>query len=288
MPVIIVHGVRPGPTVWVDAAVHGDEINGIAVARRCVGAIEPRRLAGTVLIVPVVNVFGVAMGSRYLPDRRDLNRCFPGTPRGSLGGQLAHLFFDRVVSRCEVGIDIHSASNGRDNLLHLRANLDDPITRRCAEAFGAPLAMHSVAPSGSLRGSATRRGKTTLVVEVGEALRIDPRSVDATVAGVRRVLHCLSMLPVDGIQPSPTQATCRRTSWVRASRSGFCLVEVGLGDHVQAGQQVAWIMDTLGKKDAAVRARKAGIVVSLLRTAMVHRGDALVHIAEDAVDHRRP
>ncbi len=186
LPLQVVHGRSDGSTVWLSAAVHGDEINGVEIIRRVMRQLDARTMAGTVIAVPIVNVHGFLNGDRYLPDRRDLNRSFPGSPTGSLAARIANLFMTEIVSRCDVGIDLHTGSDHRTNLPQIRADLDDPETRALAEAFGAPLMLHSRIRDGSLRGAATERGATVLLFEGGEALRFDDdaRSPPASTASV--------------------------------------------------------------------------------------------------------
>ena len=278
MPVAIAHGARPGPTIWASGAIHGDELDGVAIVRRLVGTLKPRKLAGTVIAVPIVNVFGVTMGSRYLPDRRDLNRSFPGSRRGSLASRLAHLFFDRIATRCDLGLDFHTGSNGRRNLPQVRCDLDDPDTRRYAAAFAPPLLMDAKLRDGSLRAAARSRGIRVLLYEAGEALRLDKASIAIAVSGAQRVMRALGMIE-RAPAASAVPAIAHRSTWTRAGRSGFCLIEVALGQRVEGGQQVATIIDSMGKREYPVKARSAGMVIGLLETALVHRGDALVHIA---------
>lgn len=278
MPVVVVHGARPGPTVWLSAAVHGDELNGVAIIRRLLQSIEPEQLGGTVLAVPIVNVFGVTAASRYMPDRRDLNRSFPGSVRGSLASRLAHTFFDKVARRCELGIDLHTGSNGRDNLPQVRCDLDDADTARLAHTFGVRLIMHSNLRDGSLRAEACKRGIKFLLYEAGEAHRFDELAIRSGVAGVQRVLAAMGMIDPPEQAPA-TPAVSRSSRWARAGRSGFSRIHVGLGEEVVEGQKLATITDSVGKKETPVRARGPGIVICILRTALVHRGDALVHVA---------
>lgn len=286
MPVVIAHGRAPGPTIWLDAALHGDELNGVAIIRALLDRLDARKLAGTVIAVPIVNVFGVVHGSRYLPDRRDLNRCFPGSPRGSMAARLAHLFFDTIVRRCDLGIDYHTGSKGRSNLPQIRCDMDDPETRRLAEAFGGPVMLHSDLRDGSLRAAAAKENIRVLLYEAGEAQRFGHREVELGVDGTLRVLHALGMVDSAPAGPGEPAVTCRKSSWVRARRSGFCQMQVGLGDVVDSGDTVAVVVDSVGKSKATIRARRRGIVIGLLMTALVHRGDALVHIA--AVDDDSP
>lgn len=280
MPVVVLHGARPGPTVWVSGAVHGDELNGVEIVRQIIRSIDPQQLSGTVLAVPIVNVFGVTTESRYLPDRRDLNRSFPGSKRGSLAARVAHLFFDGVVSRCSVGLDFHTGSGGRSNYPQIRCNVDDGDTLRLATRFGAPLIMHANLRDGSLRGAAAARGIPVLLFEGGEAHRFDTASVTAAVDGTFRVFGELGM--IEGVDPAAAAPpmVSRKSRWMRAGRTGFAHLLVELGDSVEQGQPLASVSDSIGRSEAVVRSRSSGVVIGILRTAHVHRGDALVHVAE--------
>lgn len=280
MPVVVAHGIRPGPTVWVSGAVHGDELNGVEIVRRLLVRVRPHDLAGTVLAVPIVNVFGVTTSSRYLPDRRDLNRSFPGSPRGSLASQLAHLFFDNVAARCSLGLDFHTGSNGRSNLPQVRCDVDDPETRRLAETFAPSLILHADIRGGSLRAAACKRGIRVLLYEGGEAFQFDEVAIQRGVDGALRVLQEMKMIAEAPEAPSPAVSISRSSKWMRAGRSGFCRARVKLGDVVSSGQCVAVISDSTGARELVVRSRVGGMVIGILRTALVHRGDALVHVAE--------
>ncbi len=202
LPVRVVHGREPGPVVWVSGAIHGDEVIGVEVIRELIATLSPKQFRGTLVAVPVVNVLGFMAGDRYLPDRRDLNRSFPGSPRGSLASRIAHLFMTEVVSKCDVGIDLHTASDRRTNLPQIRADLDDPRTRSLAEAFGAPVLLHARLLDEALRQAARDRDATVLLYEAGEAARFDDESIATGVAGIRRVLAALGMIegdPVDAL-----------------------------------------------------------------------------------------
>jgi uncharacterized protein len=279
MPAVIIHGQAPGPTVWLSGTIHGDELNGVGIIRALIEQIDPDALAGTVIAVPIVNVFGVVQGSRYLPDRRDLNRSFPGSRRGSLASRLAHLFFDTVVRRCQFGIDFHTGSNGRSNLPHIRCDINDADTRRLAEAFGCPVILHAGLRDGSLRAAAAEAEICSLVYEAGEALRFGRRAVATGVEGTLRVFAALRMLRGAPEPAAEPPMICRKSAWVRAHRSGFCQRKVRLGERVDMGQVVAEVVDSVGKSRAVTRAKHAGVVIGCLKTALVHRGDALVHIA---------
>lgn len=279
MPVSVLHGVRPGPLMWVNAAVHGDELNGVVIVRQLLAELDPARMRGTLLAVPMVNAFGVISGSRYLPDRKDLNRTFPGTARGSLAGRLAHAFFHRVVERCTIGIDFHTGSAGRTNLPHIRCNTNDPRTRRLSRAFGSALVLDSPLRAGSVRAEAVKRGIRVLLFEGGEAERLDQRAIDAGRDGALRVMHELRMLESAPAPPAEKSALSVESRWMRADRSGFCRVEVEPGQRVEKGQRLAVIHDAVGPGEQPVRARVSGIVIGALRTAVVHRGDSVVHVA---------
>jgi predicted deacylase len=194
LPVMVLHGRDDGPTIWLSAAVHGDELCGVEIIRRVIGALDARTLSGTVLAVPVVNVFGFNTGDRFLPDRRDLNRSFPGSPRGSLAGRIAHLMMTEVVARCSVGIDLHTGSDHRVNLPQIRGDMDDPQVRSLAEEFATPLSLHAQIRDGSLRAEAANAGARVLLFEGGEADRFDEGAITAGTAGVLRAMRHLGMI----------------------------------------------------------------------------------------------
>jgi predicted deacylase len=279
LPVQIVHGREDGPVVWVNAAIHGDEVVGVEVIRRVLVPLSPKTFRGTLVAVPVVNVLGFMNGDRYLPDRRDLNRSFPGSARGSLASRIAHLFMTEVVAKCELGIDLHTASDRRSNLPQIRADLDDPRTVALAGAFGAPVMLHARVRDGSLRQAARDRGATMLLYEAGEAMRFDDFAIDVGVAGVRRVLATLGMIdPPDEERPQPSVA-CRQSGWVRARGTGILHLEVHLGDQVEEGQRLGGLSDTFGRRVRLVHADRTGIITGLTRAPLVNSGDAIVHIA---------
>jgi predicted deacylase len=279
LPVRVVHGREPGPVVWVSGAIHGDEVIGVEVIRELILTLSPKEFRGTLLAVPVVNVLGFMAGDRYLPDRRDLNRSFPGSPRGSLASRIAHLFMTEVVAKCEVGIDVHTAADKRANLPQIRADLDDAGTRELAEAFGAPVMVHARLRDGSLRQAATDVGAKALLYEAGEALRFDDESIATGVAGVRRVLAFLDMVDADPVDAPPVSLESRSTRWVRARSTGILNLETKLGAFVEAGERLGGLSDTFGRRVRLVRADRSGMVIGLTRAPIVNAGDALVHIA---------
>mgnify|MGYP001821426740 CR=1 FL=1 len=279
IPVVVLHGSDDGPTVWLSAAVHGDELCGVEIVRQVVEALDPRSMSGTVIAVPVVNVHGFNSGERYLPDRRDLNRSFPGSVRGSLAARIAHLLMTEVVSRCSVGIDLHTGSDHRINLPQIRADLDDPYTLELAQTFGAPIAVHSRTRDGSLRQAATEAGATVLLYEGGEALRFDPAAIATGRDGTRHILSKLGIIPATDHTPQQTLLS-RRSSWVRASRSGILHLEADLGTGVAHGETIATIVDPFGKRLSRVTAKSDGLIIGHTQHPLVNQGDAVAHIAE--------
>lgn len=280
IPLKVVRGLKPGPTVWVSAGIHGDELNGVAVIQKVLERVDPAELRGSVILAPVVNVFGLINRSRYLPDGRDLNRSFPGSQRGSLAARIAHLFMREVVERCELGIDLHTASGGRTNLPQVRCDLDEVKTRKAALQFGAPIVVHSSMPDGSLREASRKRGIPVLVFEGGEAGRFDGEATRIGAEGVLRVMSGLRMLRQPKFKRHAPSLISRTTSWVRARRGGFCSVLVRLGDTVREDDIVAEVFETLGTERTSLKAHKSGVVIGHLCTALVNRGDAVIHLAE--------
>lgn len=286
MPLVVLHGVEDGPTTWLTGAIHGDEVVGVEIIRRVLNRTDATQLAGTVLACPVVNVPGFANSDRYFPDRRDLNRSFPGSDRGSLASRFARVLMNEVIARGDFGIDFHSGSDHRTNHPQVRADLSDPATRELAEAFGAPLAIHSRVRDGSLREAAVSSGVTTLLYEGGGAWRFDPTAVAVGTAGALRVLELIGQVSLADVFPSPdspqpaTSETTfiRRSHWVRSPRSGIARVVVGLGEHVSPRQTVAIVTDAYGSSERTIRARSASVVIGLNERPVVHQGDALVHL----------
>ena len=260
LPVIVLHGKTDGPTMWINAATHGDEIIGVEIIRRVSALVHPGSLRGTLITVPIVNVHGFNTGDRYLPDRRDLNRSFPGSKRGSLASRIANLMMDEVVSRCEVGIDLHSGSDHRSNLPQIRGDLSDERTLDLAMRFGTPIAIDSRVRDGSLRGAATDAGATCLLFEGGEAYRFDEDAVQAGVDGILRVLHRLGMTDelVPPAQPPRIAASSR---WVRAAKSGIVDCRLPLGAEVEKGEQMGVLRDPFGKQLGRLKAPTDGIAL---------------------------
>jgi predicted deacylase len=280
LPMQVLHGPCPGPCVCLSATLHGDEINGLEIIRRVLHQVNVLELCGTIVAAPVVNVFGFLHQDRYLPDRRDLNRCFPGSRTGSLASRLANFFVTEVLSRCQYAIDYHTGSLHRDNLPQIRAQLDVAETRRLAEVFGAPMIFQAPLVKGSLRQTAVKRGVHLLLFEGGEPLRFNDDAITTGVVGTMRVLKELAMVEGSHLPPPAAPFVGRRTRWVRASRSGIFHPSVELGQRVERGQSLGLIAyDVFGQEARSVAAPLAGLVIGQTRIPLVNRGDALVHLA---------
>ena len=279
MPVLVVNGRRAGPRLFICAAIHGDEVNGVEIIRRVLKLAALRRLKGALVAVPVVNVFGFVSLSRYLPDRRDLNRSFPGSARGSLAARLAHLFLGEIVARCSHGIDLHTGAIHRENYPQIRANLDDPETERMARAFAIPVVINSGFREGSLREAAAQRGVPVIVYEASEALRFDEFAVRAGVRGVLGVMRDLGMIAPPRRKPRAVEPMLvRSTTWVRAPQSGVLRRAVALGRQVGKGDRMGAIADPFGGNEVEIHAPVEGIVIGGTNLPLVHEGDALFHI----------
>jgi predicted deacylase len=279
LPVRVVRGRTTGPTMFVSAALHGDEIIGVEIIRRLLMLPALKRLRGTLLAVPVVNTLAFVHQSRYLPDRRDLNRSFPGSETGSLAARLAHLFLKEVVGRAEYGIDLHTGAIHRPNLPQIRADLGNPDNLRLARAFGAPLLLNSEPTQGTLREYTTERGIPVLLYESSEALRFDEVCIGIGVRGVLNVLHELGMLPGAAPKPPHEPVIAESSTWVRAPASGILRLRVGLGNEVSKGEVLGVIADPLGEKESGVVSTADGVVIGRLSLPLVYEGDAVFHVA---------
>jgi len=280
LPVQVIHGKRDGPRLFVSAAVHGDEINGVEIIRRLLRMPLVRKLRGTLLAIPIVNVYGFVSRSRYLPDRRDLNRAFPGSERGSMAARLAELFLNEIVAKSDYGVDLHTGAVHRENLPQIRANLDDPETARIARAFHVPVLLNANVRDGSLRQVAMEHSIPILLYEAGEALRFDEHSIRAGVKGIVAVMRELGMLPAASRRRAyPEPLVARASTWVRAGRSGILRVTVPLGARVRRGQVIGVIADPFGQQELEVKASSGGIIIGRTNLPLVNEGEGLFHIA---------
>ena len=280
IPVFVKRGKRPGPTLFVSSAIHGDELNGIEIVSRLIKSRSIEKLKGTLIAVPMVNVYGVLNQSRSLPDRRDLNRSFPGSKKGSLAGRIAHLFFKEVVSKCDVGIDLHTGAIHRSNLPQVRADLDDEEVLAMAKAFGVPVLLNADIRDGSLRATASEAGIKILLYEAGQALRYDEFSIRAGVKGIINTMRHLGMLNKSRAKGVPiTPFIARASGWVRAPESGFVNHLAQLGDHVEKGDKLAIVADSFGQIQGHILSPAEGVVIGKQNIPLTQEGEAIYHIA---------
>ncbi|WP_150138265.1 succinylglutamate desuccinylase/aspartoacylase family protein [Candidatus Enterovibrio escicola] len=275
----VIHGKKPGPVLMINAAIHGDELNGVEVVRQILGRINPITLTGTIIAIPVVNVFGFIHKSRYLPDRRDLNRCFPGSERGSIAGRMAYQISEQIVRRCTHIIDLHTAAIYRANLPQIRANLSNAETNEMAIAFGTPVVIDAALREGSLRSEAESIGIPVITYEAGEALRFEPYAITAGVKGVKRVMRHLGMIRQSKRRSTVEPVIARATRWVRAETDGILRSHVSLGQRVSKGQVLASISNPSGSEEIQTYAPQGGIIIGQQTLPLVNEGDAIFHIA---------
>ncbi len=277
IPVFVWKGLKPGPIVSVTAAVHGDEINGTGTIRSIITDPPFELLRGTLVMVPVVNLLGFERHSRYLPDRRDLNRSFPGSATGSLASRLANAFFSQLCKHCDYGIDLHTAAVRRTNFPNVRADLSDPELHAFARAFGTELIIDGKGPKGSLRRAATKAGCKTLILEAGEVWKVESAVVEYAVRGIKSCLRHLKMIKGDPITPAYRLETDSST-WVRATTGGFLEFHVAPGDIVHEDEAIATSWDLGGEEVETIRAPRDGIVLGMTTMPSVAPGDPVVHL----------
>jgi len=278
MPLRVIRSKQAGPIVFITAAIHGDEINGTGIIHDFLFGDEVNLLKGSLILVPVVNVFGFETHERYLPDRRDLNRSFPGTSQGSLASRIAHKLMQQVVSKSDYGIDLHSAAFQRTNYPNVRADLSDKAVLNLASAFGAALLVDGKGPIGSFRREATKAGCPTIILEAGEPWKIEPSVLQIGVQGIRNVLMHLGMLAGERLEP-PYQAIIRKSTWLRASVGGILKFHVTAGDFVDKDQPIATNYSILGREQNTLLCPKDGIVLGIATMPAVKPGEPVCHIA---------
>ncbi len=278
MSVHVVHGRKPGKTLFVSAAVHGDEITGVEICRRLLSAPQINKVTGTLLVIPIVNSIGFLNHSRYLPDRRDLNRSFPGTERGSLASRLANLFMKQVVERSDFGIDLHSAAIHRMNMPQIRCSESNKKTIELAEAFGAPIIITSKLREGSLRQTAQAKNVEMLLYEAGEGLRFDELSSRVGVSGILRVMGALGMISRPP-KPARKPVMSSSSSWLRAPAGGLLRTLKAVGEAVVEGDILGLIADPFGETEVEITATQSGVIIGRTNLPVINEGDALFHVA---------
>ena len=280
IPVEVIRGKEKGPVLFISAAIHGDELNGIEIIRKLSKKKFLKKLKGTLILVPIVNVFGFHNQSRYLPDRRDLNRSFPGSKNGSLASRLAYIFMKEIVSKCTHGIDLHTGAIHRTNLPQIRACLDDVKTKELAEGFGAPVVINSNLRDGSLREAARRKKVSMLLFEGGEALRFEENIIKKGLRGCVSVMKNIEM--IQEVKPKsvkPKVFIARSSNWFRAPQSGIFSAQKKIGARIYEGDVLAIISDPFGNESFNVVADEDGILIGATLLPLVNQGDAMFHVA---------
>ncbi|TWT46399.1 succinylglutamate desuccinylase/aspartoacylase family protein [Botrimarina hoheduenensis] len=277
IPIFVRRGRKDGPVLLVSATLHGDELNGAGAVRRLIADPNLSLLRGTLLLAPVINLLGFDRHSRYLPDRRDLNRCFPGSRTGSLASRYARIVFEELVGRCDYGIDLHTAALQRTNYPNVRADLSDPRVADLARAFGAEIIVDGQGPEGSLRRESCLAGRPMVILEGGEVWKVEPDFVDYAVRGVKNVLSYLDMIEQPRIEPT-NQIEVRRTTWVRADHGGFLDMHVKPGNKVAAGAPVATNTSLAGATIEVLRAPLEGVVLGVTTLPSIAPGDPICHL----------
>lgn len=276
-PVLVINGALPGPTLCLTAAVHGDELNGIEMVRRVMHDLEPSRLSGAIIGIPIVNVQGFRRGSRYLPDRRDLNRYFPGNPNGSAAARIAHSFFTNVIAQCDALIDLHTGSFERANLPQIRADLRDPDVMTLTQGFGSMVILHSAPAIGTLRHAATRAGIPAVTLEAGGPSQLELNEVKLGVKGIETLVNTLGMIKKRRAWGEP-EPVYYRSSWVRADNGGILLADVSLGSTVRKGDLLGTITDPMNNARTELRSPYTGRIIGMARNQVVMPGFAAFHV----------
>jgi predicted deacylase len=280
MPVHVVHGRAPGPVLLVCATIHGDEINGVEIIRRLLSHKFINRCKGTLIAIPVINVYGFVSKSRYLPDRRDLNRSFPGSESGSMASRLAHVVMTQIIPHCTHIVDLHSGAVNRENLPQIRAKLsDEPEIEALARAFGVPVILDSNLLEGSFREAAHALNIPALLYEAGEALRFNEVAIRAGVRGVLNIMTSLGMRARPKKHRQPSTMIANTSQWVRAPQSGILRALVATGAWVETGERLAIINDPLGENSFEVTSPLGGIIIGKTNLPLVFAGEALFNIA---------
>ena len=284
-PVIVLHGVKPGPRLCMTAAVHGDELNGIEIIRRVTNEVDVAELAGTVIAVPIVNYLGYSRASRYLPDRRDLNRYFPGTRSGSSASRIAYGFFNDIARHCHAVVDFHTGSFDRSNLPQVRGDLRQEAVLAFTRDFGATAVLHSPGSSGMLRHALTEIGIPAITFEVGSPLRLEPSEIDFGVQAMHTLMHKMGMTRTFRMWAEP-QALFYAAKWVRVDAGGMLFSEVKLGDRVRAGQRLGKVIDPIQNLESAIVSPVRGKVLGMALNQIVLPGFAAYHLGIETSEQR--
>ena len=279
IPIHVRRAEVDGPAVFVTAALHGDEINGTGAIRQLIRDPELRLLRGSLILVPVLNLLAFDRHSRYLPDRRDLNRSFPGSATGSLASRMAETLFQEIVWRSDYGIDLHTAAVRRTNYPSVRGDLADPGVRRLAESFGSEIIINGRGPKGSFRRAACRAGCPTIVMEGGEVWKVEPGIVESGTRGVKNVLCELDMLDEEPARPR-YQLIVEKSKWIRAEKGGFLQFHVAPGDLVDSDQPLATNTTLLGHERSTLVAPFDAVVIGMTTLPAISPGEPVCHLGK--------
>jgi uncharacterized protein len=277
LPVFVYRAKKEGPSLLLTAGIHGDEINGIEVIRRMIAGKKLMPERGTVIAIPLVNVYGFIHTSRNLPDGKDLNRCFPGGSTGSLARQIAHILMTEIIPNIDFGIDFHTGGSRITNFPHIRATIDDDVNYEIGKAFGAPFIINSEFIDKSFRKEAHKAGKSILVYEGGESLRLDELAIGHGIDGICRLMEYLKMR--DHNVPKQEAVVLKKTTWIRAKTSGIFSSIIDYGSEVQKNEKLATIGDPFGQSITDVKSPEKGYIIGVNNMPVINAGDALVHLA---------
>ncbi|NVK49519.1 MAG: succinylglutamate desuccinylase/aspartoacylase family protein [Cyclobacteriaceae bacterium] len=281
LPIFIRSSKEEGPVVLVSGGVHGDEINGIVTARRILEEIDSglELIKGTIIIIPLVNIYGFLSNSRTFPDGRDLNRSFPGSKKGSLAGQIAHILNEEIIPQIDYGIDFHTGGRMLSNQPQIRVDFKDRKSKELAEVFGTFYIVNSKVIDKSFRKAARSAGKHVLVFEGGESMRLDDQAIEEGVAGTKRVLHHFGM--IEHASEKRDSIILKESSWIRARASGIFNSSIQLGDYVKKGQILARISDPYGQVKIPVKSPSNGYVIGINNLPVINAGEALIHLGKE-------
>jgi len=284
IPVTIVNGSEPGPTVFLSAAIHGDELNGIEVVREVADEWDHEDIHGCLVGLPVLNVPGFTAQERYLPIyERDLNRAFPGKEDSTSAYRIAHRIYTNFIEACDFGLDFHTSTRGRTNMFHLRADMDNEATARLARSFGSNVILAGEGSEGMLRREATEDGIPTVTVEMGEAHRFERRLIDEALAGVRSVFAEYGLYPQESVRwpgwRTVVEGWGERT-WLRADTGGLVDMHYSEGDLVHEDETVCTVSSPFRERTETVRAPFTGLLIGVLENPVVYPGNPLCHFAQ--------
>ncbi|MTI86667.1 MAG: succinylglutamate desuccinylase/aspartoacylase family protein [Balneolaceae bacterium] len=277
LPVLIYRAKEDGPVLLLTGGLHGDEINGVETIRRMIEekSIIPQR--GSVIAVPIVNIYGFIQNVRGVPDGKDINRSFPGTKRGSLARLLAHTIMNEIIPHIDCGIDLHTGGASRANYPQIRCSFNSERAKELAHVFNAPVTLNSSLISKSFRNAAHKKGKEIIVYETGESMRFDEKGIEEGIRGIQRIMEYLGMND-EGPEQQPSK-TYKKSTWVRTHNSGLFTPNIALGDELDRKELLGWVKDPYGKLNAKITAPKSGMVIGLNNCPVVNKGDALIHFA---------